>query len=332
MSSNFSFLSFLNVSLRNRTNSGMIYANSRNEVELIVSIMALDESGAQVFLTNAQMAANLSLCDYYTRASIESDGWHNGAGQGEYISDGILLDHSSSISASFDGKEALSTLQISPQTGYLLPQSFTMRVSVSPGVYAAKSIAVKFFDGGDTTYDTANGSSYASCVILTPVAEKTYTTDDLFYCAFANTEIVEGVTQTHEWDFNKKSIFYSFSNKNLYIKAMESSLVSSNSQDALIRSDYYTTDSSTHSISIYVDGLKSGGTTTALGPDNKTYTFTKNERVGQLCITRIDGTYTGKADKYRVSDKVTLFDQYGNKGVFTITTDASEAANILITD
>ncbi|UGS42160.1 hypothetical protein [Pseudocitrobacter corydidari] len=206
MSKNFSYLSFLKVSLRSNIQNGLIYANARNEVEVVVSFIALDDNGAQIFLSDSEINSSLSLCDYYTRESIERAGWHVGAGNGEFISDGILLDH---YSRSSDTVDTLK-LKSAGGPGYLTPQSFLLRVSVEHNVYATKSIAAMLFDGDKTTYDTANNGGYDSCVVLTPVSEKTYTTSDMFFCNSANIETVGGEIINTHWDINKHSFFYAY--------------------------------------------------------------------------------------------------------------------------
>ena len=333
MSGIFSFLSYFNLSLRNNTMGGSIYANGRNEVEVVVNFIACDDQGEQIFLETSQMNNNLSLCDYYTGEPIENDGWYNGRGDGEFISDGIVFDSTVALSTTALNLKNKQSLSYGPMEGFLLPQSFIMRVSVDNGVYAAKSIAAKFSNEAGLIYVTTARSQFESCVVLTPIAEKTYTTEDMTLYEHSDHESRSGkYSSTDQWDSNKANRYYAFTNYRLFIKKFLINKATNEYDDVTIRSIYAPAEDqyTSHSIQILVDSML-GQVVTAIGPED-TSTYTKNERPGQLCITRIDGNNIVTVDDMRQSVIVTLYDQYGNKGNFTITTSDDLGARIEITD
>lgn len=334
MSGIFSFLSYFTLSLRNNTNAGSIYANGRNEVEVVVNFIACDDSGEQIFLENYQINHNLSLCDYYTGEPIENDGWYNGNGSGEFISDGILLSSQSASLTAALMPNNIHALSMEPMEGFLLPQSFVMRVSVRNNVFAAKSIAAIFSNEAGLVYETTARSKFESCVVLTPVAEKTYTTEDMTLCEGADHDVQSGqkTNATGKWDTSKYNQYYSFTNNQLFIKKFLINKAVNQDDDVVIRSIYTPAEDqySSHSTQILVDSML-GEFVTAIGPDGNA-TYAKNERSGQLCLTRVDGNNVSTVNNLRQSVVVTLYDQYGNKGNFTITTSNNLAARIEITD
>ncbi|ROU15903.1 hypothetical protein EB837_06200 [Kluyvera ascorbata] len=334
MSGIFSYLGYFTLSLRNSTNTGSIYANGRNEVEVVVNFIAFDDKGEQVFLNNAQINHNLSLCDYYTGEPIENDGWYNGRGNGEFISDGIILGSQLARLSTAPAPKNVQSLSVEPMKGFLIPQSFAMRVSVGNNVFAAKSIAAIFSNEDGLVYETTARSQFESCVVLTPVAEKTYTTEDMTLYENSDHEKRSGqnAISTGAWDTSKYNQYYAFSNNQLFIKKFLINKAVNLQDDVVIRSMYTPPEDqySSHSIQILVDSME-GKLVKAIGPDG-TATYTKNERPGQLCLTRVDGNNVSTVDNFRQSVVVTLYDQYGNKGNFTITTSNDLAARIEITD
>lgn len=334
MSGIFSFLSYFTLSLRNNTTTGSIYANGRNEVEVVVNFIACDDSGEQVFLNNGQINHNLSLCDFYTGEPIENDGWYNGKGVGEFLSDGIVLGSQLASLTTVPVPKNIQSLSVEPMEGFLLPQRFIMRVSVDNNVYAAKSIAAIFSNEDGLVYETTARSQFESCVVLTPIAEKTYTTEDMTLYEHSDHEKRSGqnAVSAGAWDTSKYNQYYAFSNNQLFIKKFLINKAVNQQDDVVIRSIYTPPEDqySSHSIQIFVDSML-GDLVTAIGPDG-TATYTKNERPGQLCLTRVDGNNVSTVDNLRQSVVVTLYDQYGNKGNFTITTSNDLAAQIEITD
>lgn len=334
MSGIFSFLSYFTLSLRNNTNAGSIYANGRNEVEVVVNFIACDDNGEQIFLENSQINHNLSLCDYYTGEPIENDGWYNGNGTGEFISDGILLDSQSASLTAALMPNNVHSLSTEPMEGFMLPQSFVMRVSVGNNVFAAKSIAAIFSNEAGLVYETTARSNFESCIVLTPVAEKTYTTEDMTLCEGADRDMRSGqkTNASGKWDTSKYNQYYAFTNNQLFIKKFSINKAPSQDDDVVIRAIYTPAEEqySSHSTQILVDSML-GESVTAIGPDD-TATYTKNVRPGHLCLTRVDGNNVATVDNMRQNVIVTLYDQYGNKGNFTITTSDDYLARIEITD
>lgn len=319
MAANFSYLSYLNLSLRSNSSSGLIYANARNQVELIVNFIALDDNGKQVFLTDAQMQSTISLCDYFTRGTI-SNGWSVSQQAGDFVSDGILLDHASSYTAiaKEKKKEPLSALK-SGLDGYLLPQSFTLWVSVATGVTAAKSFAVKISDGDKTTYDSAINGNFESSIILEPVAEKSYVMDDMFLSPDAYiTDYGDGSNKSH-------SNFFSFKDYKLCIKRVDG--VPSDS-DTLICSSFALWNETSRYV--YIDGLNSGDTLNILTPDGQGYRHEKNQRKEYLCFTLLNLRNVGEVSSFHQAVNITIYDQYGNKGHFNVDVNSPSAEVIKV--
>lgn len=324
MAANFSYLSYLNVSLRSDNVAGEIYCNARNEVEIIVNFIALDNKGEQVFLTEDQMSSSISLCDFYTGKPLSDDGWNSTITAGDFISDGILLDHASSYTAvTKKEKNVSSSMLKSGLAGYILPQSFTMWVSVGTNIYSAKSIAVKIFDGDKTTYESTYKSDFESRIILAPVAEKSYTMDDMFLSPDAN---IDGSDSS---ETNKHSTFFSFKNNLLTIKKIDGIPEGS---DTFICTNYALWGPASRYI--YIDGIKSGQYGYYTAPNGNRHNYTKNERRGQLCFTLISFFQEGEVANFYEPIIITVYDQYGNKGHFSaeINSPSDEFIKIVIKD
>nr|WP_318383056.1 hypothetical protein [uncultured Enterobacter sp.] len=318
MTTLFSNVTFLSVSLRNKTTAGQVYANGRNEVELMVNVIVTDSQYNQIFLDNGQLNDALSVCDYYTREPLDNTGWHNGAGSGEFISDGMILGHSS-----INNSQEISAPQLSAMPGYMTPQCFIMRISADSKAYSAKSLAVKLFDGESTTYDTALGGGFDSYVSLSPLVEKVYTTDDmtLYKGAFS-----EKVTNTVS-PVNKFSLFYAFKNKQLVVFKTSSN----NASIPLDNQQFCERIYAEHLTVLYMDGQEAGKTMDYVAPNGTVCNFTINERPGQQCFTNIS---TEKEGSTKSVGKYTLeiYDQYGNNGTFQVTAKADYLPVIVITD
>lgn len=324
MSANFSYLSFLNVSLRSNNETGMLYANTRNEVEVIVNFIALDNMGEQVFLTEEQMSSSISLCDFYTGKPLSDDGWSSALTAGDFVSDGILLDQSSGYTAvTRKDKNVSSAMLKSGMGGYLLPQSFTIWVSVGSNIYSAKSIAAKIFDGDQTTYASTYKSDFESRVVLEPVAEKSYTMDDMFLSPDAYIDGEDPSTT------NKHSNFFSFINNALAIKKVDGIPVNS---DTFICTNFALWGQTSRYI--YIDGMNSGYYGHYQAPNGSVFSYTKNERRGYLCFTLISFVQQGQVSNFYEPIIITVYDQYGNKGRFSagINSPSAETIKIVITD
>ncbi|MCU6173818.1 hypothetical protein [Citrobacter cronae] len=324
MAANFSSLIYLNVSLRSNNVAGMIYSNARNEVEVIVNFVALDNIGRQIFLTEDQMRSSISLCDFYTGKPISDDGWNSALTAGDFVSDGILLDQASSYTAVTKKEKNVSSAMLkSGLAGYILPQSFTVWVSVGANIYSDKSIAVKIFDGDKTTYESTYRSDFESRVVLEPVAEKSYTMDDMFLSPDA---YLEGGNSS---ETNKHSNFFSFINNSLAIKKIDG--IPEYSDTFICTSFALWGPTSRY---IYIDGMKSGQNGNYTAPNGEVIKYTKNERRGYLCFTLINFVHQGEVANYYEPIIFTVYDQYGNKGRFSagINSMSAETIKIVITD
>ncbi|MFB5640189.1 hypothetical protein ACEZEZ_00280 [Kluyvera ascorbata] len=319
MAANFSYLSYLNLSLRSNSNSGLIYANTRNQVELIVNFIALDDNGKQVFLTDAQMQSTISLCDYFTRGTI-NNGWSVSQQAGDFVSDGILLDHASSYTAfaKEEKKESLSALK-SGLDGYLLPQSFTLWVSAANSVTTAKSFAVKISDGDKTTYDSAINGNFESSILLEPVVEKSYVMDDMFLSPDAY------IYYNGDGTLKKHSNFFSFKDYKLCIKRVDG--IPSDS-DTLICSSFALWNAASRYV--YIDGLNSGDKINVLVPDGTSLTYDKNERKEYLCFSLFNIEHVGEVSSYHKAVNITIYDQYGNNGHFNVDVNSPSAEVIKV--
>ncbi|HDG1666475.1 hypothetical protein [Kluyvera ascorbata] len=324
MAANFSYLSYLNVSLRSNNEAGMIYSNARNEVEIIVNFIALDNNGAQIFLTEDQMSSSISLCDFYTGKPISDDGWSSALTAGDFVSDGILLDQASSYTAVTNKEKNVSSVMLkSGLAGYILPQSFTLWVSAGTNIYSAKSIAVKIFDGDKTTYESTYKSDFESRIVLEPVAEKGHTMDDMFLSPDA---CLEGNNSS---ETNKHSNFFSFINNSLAIKKVDGIPVVS---DTFICTNFALWGPTARYI--YIDGMDSGSEGLYTAPNGNVHHYTKNERRGYLCFTLVNFVHEGEVANYYEPVIITVYDQYGNKGRFSagINSPSAETIKIVIKD
>lgn len=323
MAANFSYLSYLNVSLRSNSESGMIYANTRNQVEIVVNFIALNNMGEQVFLTKEQMQSSISLCDFYTGEALGNDGWNVTSNAGEFVSDGILLDHASSFTSLTRLQNKLSTGALkSGIAGYLLPQSFSLWVTVENSILSAKSIAVKIFDGDKTTYDSTFKSDFESRVVLEPVPEKSYTMRDMLLSPDSYLENGSPTTDKH-------STFFSFINNSLVVKKVDG--VPYNS-DIIMCTNLALWEQTARFV--YIDGLYSGIQGRYTAPNGTEHNFSKNERQDQLCFTLISFVGQGDVANFYEPVVINVYDQYGNKGRFTagINSPSAEDIKIVITD
>lgn len=314
MAANFSYLSDLTVSLRSDSATGLIYANSRNQVEVIVNFIALNNRGEQVFLTDEQKQDTISLCDYYTGKPIDSDDWAVSQEAGEFVSDGILLDHESSYTTLSQENKGTSPAGLkSGLGGYLLPQSYSLWVSVNNGVFTTKSFAAEIFDGDNKTYSSTIFGDFESCITLTPVVEKTYVKEDIF---LSNDAEIENI-----WDYQfstdivyKHCTYLSFLQNYLFMKKIEGI---PDDTDTLMCKNYTPWKFSTRFV--YIDGRNSGIRSDYTSPDGTVYSFLKNLRTDYLCCTLISySTAPQIPNNFYEPVVITVYDQYGNKGRFQI--------------
>lgn len=327
MAAYFSYLSYLNVSLRSNSDVGLIYANGRNQVQVMVNFIALDDKGEQVFLDYDQMMTSLSLCDYYSRAPI-ANGWVATENYGDFLSDGILLDHASSYTAiaKEQKKEPLSALK-SGLDGYLLPQSYCFWVSAENNVTTAKSFAVAMSDNAGTTYDTAINGNFESFIRLEPIAEKSYVMDDMFLSPDAYIEYNSDGT------FQKRSNFFSFKNPKLLIKKVEGMTEDVDPYyETLICSSFSLWNATLRYA--YLDGYRSGNNLYIYTADGQKHTYSRNERKGYLCFSLVDLENQSEVPVTHNPVDITVYDQYGNKGHFNVDVNSpsAEVMKIVIKD